>query len=148
MRVPHKVISPGLSDDPQVTSRMPQRGPRLWRFTTNPASLSRAYWLIASNTRAEFKACCVVAGHLALRLHAAMLRGAPYQLRHTDGTPITPDQARQIIAANWIVPDDIRQRRRSRKNEGRTPQQATRPGRRGGPPTPGSPPPPDPVNPP
>ncbi len=93
----------------------------------------------------HLKACCVVAGHLALRLHAAMLRGT--QLRDTDGTPITPGQARQVIAANWTVPDDIRKRRRSRKNKGRAPQQATRPGRRGGPPTPGSPPPAAPSNP-
>ena len=54
MTVPHKVISPMLSGDPQVTSRMPQLGLRLWRLPTNPASRSRAYWLIASNTRAEF----------------------------------------------------------------------------------------------
>ena len=90
----------------------------------------------------------MVAGHLALRLHAAMLRGTPYQLRDTDGTPITPGQARQIIAANWTVPDDIRKRRRSRKKtSGKAPQQAARPGRRGGPPAPGSPPPRGLVNP-
>jgi hypothetical protein len=76
-----------------------------------------------------------------------MLRGTPYQLRDTDGTPITPGQARQIIAANWTVPDDIRKRRRSKKTGGKAPQQATRPGRRGGPPTPGSPPPAAPSNP-
>ena len=50
----------------------------------------------------HLKACCVVAGHLALRLDAAMLRGAPYQLRDTDGAPVTPAQARQIIAAHGI----------------------------------------------
>ena len=95
----------------------------------------------------HLKACCVVAGHLALRLHAAMLRGAPYQLRDTDGTPVTPGQARQVIAANWTVPDDVRQRRRSRKTKGRTPQQASKPVQRGGPPRPGSPPGHTPVNP-
>ena len=54
MTVPHKVISPRLSGDPQVTSLMPQIRLRLWRLPTNPASRSRAYWLIASNIRAEF----------------------------------------------------------------------------------------------
>ncbi len=54
MTVPHKVTSPRLSGDPQVTSLMPQRGLRLWRLATNPASRSRAYWLIASKVRAEF----------------------------------------------------------------------------------------------
>ena len=66
----------------------------------------------------HLKACCVVAGHLALRLHAAMLRGAPCQLRDTDGTPVTPGRARQVIAANWTVPEDVRKRRRSRKTKG------------------------------
>ena len=54
MTVPHKVIRPKLSGDPQVTRRMPQMRLRLWRLATNPASRSRAYWLIASKRRAEF----------------------------------------------------------------------------------------------
>ena len=55
MTVPHKVISPRLSGDPQVTSLMLQRGLRLWRrLATNPASRSSGQWLIASKVRAEF----------------------------------------------------------------------------------------------
>lgn len=138
---------------------MTKAGPSLGRATMIRAAgtarkldpqLARIYYVQMTERGANhLKACCVVAGHLALRLHAAMLRGTPYQLRDTDGTPITPGQARQIIAANWTVPDDIRKRRRSRKKKtsGKAPQQATRPGRRGGPPTPGSPPPAAPSNP-
>jgi hypothetical protein len=74
-------------------------------------------------------------------------RGAPCQLRDTDGTPVTPEQARQIIAANWTVPEDVRKRRRSRKTTGRTPQQAKKPVQRGDPPRPGSRPGHTPVNP-
>ena len=54
MTVPHKVISPRLSGDAQVTFLIPQRRLRWWRVPTNAANRSRAYWLIASNTRAEF----------------------------------------------------------------------------------------------
>ena len=137
---------------------MTKAGPSLGRATMIRAAdtarkldpqLARIYYTqMTERGASHLKACCVVAGHLALRLHAAMLRGTPYQLRDTDGTPITPGQARQIIAANWTVPDDIRKRRRSRKKpSGKAPQQATRPGRRGGPPTPGSPPPAAPSNP-
>ena len=137
---------------------MTKAGPSLGRATMIRAAdtarkldpqLARIYHTqMTERGASHLKACCVVAGHLALRLHAAMLRGTPYQLRDTDGTPITPGQARQIIAANWTVPDDIRKRRRSRKKtSGKAPQQATRPGRRGGPPAPGSPPPRGPVNP-
>ena len=137
---------------------MTKAGPSLGRATMIRAAdtarkldpqLARIYYTqMAERGASHLKACCVVAGHLALRLHAAMLRGTAYQLRDTDGTLITPGQARQIIAANWTVPDDIRKRRRSRKKtSGKAPQQATRPGRRGGPPIPGSPPPAAPSNP-
>ena len=127
---------------------MSKAGPSLGRATMIRAAdtarkldpqLARIYYVQMTERGANhLKACCVVAGHLALRLHAAMRRGAPYQLRDTDGTPVTPEEARQIIAAKWTVPDDVRKRRRSRKNKGRAPQQASKPVQRGGPPGPGS----------
>jgi hypothetical protein len=136
---------------------MTKAGPSLGRATMIRAAdtarkldpqLARIYYTQMTERGANhLKACCVVAGHLSLRLHAAMLRGAPYQLRDTDGTPVTPEQARQIIAANWTVPEDVRKRRRSRKTRGRTPQQAEKPVQRGDPPRPGSPPGNTPVNP-
>ena len=136
---------------------MTKAGPSLGRATMIRAAdtarkldpqLARIYYTQMTERGANhLKACCVVAGHLSLRLHAAMLRGAPYQLRDTDGTPLTPEQARQIIAANWTVPEDVRKRRRSRKTRGRTPQQAKKPVQRGDPPRPGSRPGNTPVNP-
>ena len=136
---------------------MTKAGPSLGRATMIRAAdtarkldpqLARVYYTQMTERGANhLKACCVVAGHLSLRLHAAMLRGAPYQLRDTDGTPVTPEQARQIIAANWTVPEDVRKRRRSRKTKERTPQQASKPVQRGDPPRPGSRPGHTPVNP-
>jgi len=127
---------------------MSKAGPSLGRATMIRAAdtarkldpqLARIYYIqMTERGASHLKACCVVAGHLALRLHATMLRGTPYQLRDTDGSAVTADQARQIIAANWTVPDDVRKRRRSRKNKGKTPQQASKPVQRGGPPRPGS----------
>ena len=43
MTVPHKVISPRLSGDAQVTFLIPQRRLRVWRLPTNAANRSRAY---------------------------------------------------------------------------------------------------------
>ena len=136
---------------------MTKAGPSLGRATMIRAAdtarkldpqLARIYYTQMTERGANhLKACCVVAGHLSLRLHAAMLRGAPYQLRDTDGTLVTPEQARQIIAANWTVPEDVRKRRRSRKTKRRTPQQAGKPVQRGDPPRPGSRPGHTPVNP-
>lgn len=128
---------------------MTKAGPTLGRFVMVRAAdtarrldpqLARIYYVQMTERGANhLKACCVVAGHLALRLHATMLRGTAYQLRDTDGTPVTPAQARQVIAEHWTVPGDIRKRRRSRKNSGKAPQQAARPGQRGGLPSTGSP---------
>jgi hypothetical protein len=130
--------SPGRATMIRAADTARKPGPQLARISCTQMTERGA---------SHLKACCVVAGHLSLRLHAAMLRGAPCQLRDTDGTPVTPGQARQIIAANWTVPEDVRKRRRSRKTRGRTPQQAKKPVQRGDPPRPGSRPGNTPVNP-
>jgi transposase len=66
-------------------------------------------------------AVCVVAAHLAERAWTIMDRGTPYVLCDTDGTPVTPAQAKAIIAEHWTVPEQVRRRRRSKK--GKAPQQ-------------------------
>jgi transposase len=70
------------------------------------------------------KACAVVAAKLAERTWAVRKRGTPYELRDVDGTPVTPEQAKQIIAERWTVPDDVRRQRRSKKTRGKAPHQA------------------------
>jgi hypothetical protein len=60
-------------------------------------------------------AVCVVAAHLAERAWAVMDRGTPYVVCDTDGTPVTPAKAKAIIADHWTVPEQVRQRRRSKK---------------------------------
>jgi hypothetical protein len=50
-----------------------------------------------------------------------MDRGTPYVICDTDNTPLTPAQAKAIIAEHWTVPEEVRRRRRSRK--GKAPQQ-------------------------
>jgi transposase len=69
------------------------------------------------------KALCVVAARLAERAWTVLHRGQPYQLRDTDGTPIDPATARQIVTEQFTVPDDTRQQRRSKKKGGRAPHQ-------------------------
>jgi Transposase IS116/IS110/IS902 family len=54
---------------------------------------------------------------------AVMDRGMPYVIGDLDGTPVTPEQARQIIAERRTVPEEVRRRRRSRKAKGKAPQQ-------------------------
>ena len=73
----------------------------------------------------HLKAVTVVAGALAERAWAVMNRQMPYVICDIDGTPVTPEQAKRIIARDFTVPDEVRRRRRSSKTPGRTAQQPT-----------------------
>jgi hypothetical protein len=87
----------------------------------------------------HLKACCVVASHLAERAWATMNRGTLYVICDNNGNPVTPAQAKKIIAERWTVTEDVRKRRRSRTLAGKAPQAAsTGPDRRGDPPRPRS----------
>jgi hypothetical protein len=66
-------------------------------------------------------AVCVVAAHLAERAWTVMDRGTPYVVCDTDRTPVTPAQAKAIIAEQWTVPEQVRRQRRNKK--GKAPQQ-------------------------
>ena len=52
-----------------------------------------------------------------------MSRGQAYELRDVDGTPITQSEARDIIRERYVVPEEVRRRRRSRKSAGKAPHQ-------------------------
>jgi transposase len=84
--------------------------------------LARLYYLqMVQRGKDHLGAICVVAAHLAERAWTVMDRGLPYVLCDTDGTPVTPAQAKAIIAERWTVPEQVRRRRRSKK--GKAPQQ-------------------------
>jgi transposase len=114
---------------------MSKAGNRLLRTTLIRAAdnarrqdpqLARIYYVQMVERGAEhLKACCVVAAHLAERLHAVLVRGMPYVVCDTDGTPVDQATAKKIIAEQWTVPTEVRARRRSRKpsGAGKAPQQ-------------------------
>jgi hypothetical protein len=84
--------------------------------------LARIYYLqMVERGKDHLGAVCVVAAHLAERAWTVMNQGMPCVLCDTDGTPITAEQAKQIIADHWTVPEQVRRRRRSKK--GKAPQQ-------------------------
>jgi len=70
----------------------------------------------------HIKALCVVAAALAERAWAVLRRGMPYVICDTDATPVTPEQAKKIIAEQWTVTAEVRARRRSTKNHQQDPQ--------------------------
>ena len=63
------------------------------------------------------QAVCTCATHLLDRVYIILKEDRPYELRDVDGTPVTREQARAIIAARYTVPQEVRQRnnRRARK---------------------------------
>lgn len=84
--------------------------------------LARIYWTqMVERGKDHLGALCVVAANLAERAWAVMHRGMPYVICDTDGRPVTPDEAKAIIAQHWTVPPEVRARRRSKK-AGKAPQ--------------------------
>jgi hypothetical protein len=87
--------------------------------------LARVYWVQMVERGAHHnKAVCVVAARLSERAWATMARGQPYVIRDLDGTPVSPAEARRIIAERFTVSEEVRRRRRSRnpRHAGRAPQ--------------------------
>jgi transposase len=127
-------LAPKASETGQVDRKgqpMSKAGNRLLRTTLVRAAdtarkldpqLARIYWVqMVERGKDHLGAVCVVAAHLAERAWVVMDRGLPYVICDTDGVPVTPDQAKAIIAERWTVPEEVRRRRRSRK--GKAPQQ-------------------------
>lgn len=87
--------------------------------------LARIYHLqMVERGKNHLGALCVVAANLAERAWTVMSRGTPYVVCDIDGSPVTPAQAKAIIADQWTVTADVRQRRRSAKTTvvGKVPQ--------------------------
>lgn len=84
--------------------------------------LARIYYLqMVERGKDHLGGLCVVAANLAERARTVMNRGMPYVICDTDGRPVTPAQAKEIIAEHWTVPAEVRARRRSKK-KGKAPQ--------------------------
>jgi len=106
-------------------------GPSLLRTTLVRAAdnarrqdpqLARIYYQqMTERGKDHLGAICVVAASLAERAWTVMRRGTPYIICDTDGQPVSPAQAKAIIAERWTVPPDVRARRRSKK-KGKAPQ--------------------------
>ena len=84
--------------------------------------LARIYYLQMTERGAtHLKACCVVAGHLAERAWAVLHRGTPYVICDNNGNPVTPAEAKKIIAESWTVPEDDPQTPPQPQNSGEGP---------------------------
>ena len=72
------------------------------------------------------QAVCACATHLLDRVYVILKEDRPYELRDVDGTPVTPEQARAIIAERYTVPEEVRKRSRRRARKERAERQMER----------------------
>jgi hypothetical protein len=76
------------------------------------------------------QAVCACAPHLLDRVRVILLHDRPYELRDVDGTSVTPQQARHIIAQRYSVPNEVRHRNNRRARKRRAKARAERKQRR------------------
>jgi len=72
------------------------------------------------------QAICACATHLLDRVWTVLKEDRPYELRDVDGTPVTVEQARAIIAERYTVPKHLRQRNNRRVRRERAERRAER----------------------
>jgi len=72
------------------------------------------------------QAVCACATHLLDRVLVVLREGKAYELRDVDGTVVTKQQARAIIAARYTVPAAVRQQRSVGRRRARAEQAAER----------------------
>lgn len=86
--------------------------------------LAKLYYdQMVTRGKSHLGAVCVVAAHLAERALVVMRRGTPYVICDPGGRPVSPDEAKAIIAEHYTVPAEVRARRRSAK-VGKAPHKA------------------------
>ena len=79
---------------------------------TDP-ELAAVYWrLMVRKGHHHKQALCAVATRLANRIGKVLRTGEAYELRDTDGTPISVAQGKAIVAERFSVPAEIRNARR------------------------------------
>ena len=77
----------------------------------DPTLAAKYHRLLTIAGKHHNSALCHIATTLLTRIIACWRTQTPYQLRDTDGAPVTPAQARAIIADRYTVPDDLRRAR-------------------------------------
>lgn len=93
----------------------------------DPVLAAKYHRLMVTAGKHHTSALCHIAAALLTRTVACWRSRQPYQLRDLDGTPVTREQARAIIADHYTVPAAVREARSStrtgRRNQGprRTP---------------------------
>jgi hypothetical protein len=92
----------------------------------DPTLAARYYRLIVDAGKYHDAALCTLAAVLLTRIASCLRNNEHYQLRDTDGTPITEHQGRAIVSARYTVPAEVRAARRKLTATARTPRRNER----------------------
>ena len=84
-----------------------------WARQTDPTLAQRYYRLMVHEGKHHNSALCHVSAVLLTRIIACWRSGAPYVIRDLDGTPITKERGREIVAEHYSVHEAIRAQRRT-----------------------------------
>src|SRR5690242_21942949 len=76
------------------------------------------------------QAVCACATHLLDRVLAVLRSDKPYEVRNIDGTPLTGQEARELIVERYMVPEEVRRRTNKRNRHQQADQRAERRTRR------------------
>lgn len=79
----------------------------------DPILAARYHRLLVNGGKHHNSALCTIAAVLLTRIAACLRNREHYQLRDTDGTPITEEQGRAIVAEQYQIPPKVRAARRS-----------------------------------
>jgi transposase len=79
----------------------------------DPQLAAKYYRLIVERRLHHSSALCHVSTTLLTRIAACWRTGQPYVVRDVDGRPVTPREAREIIAQRYTVPPEARRRSRT-----------------------------------
>jgi transposase len=79
----------------------------------DPTLAARYHRLMVHEGKHHNSALCHIAPTLLTRIIACWRAGVPYQIRDTDGTPLTTAQGRAVIAQRYQVSAELRTRRRT-----------------------------------
>jgi transposase len=84
----------------------------------DPTLAAKYHRLMIDAGKHHNSALCHIATTLLTRIIACWRAGQPYQLRDVDGTAVTNEQARAIIAERYAIPKDLRARRKTTTDTG------------------------------
>jgi transposase len=80
---------------------------------TDPTLAARYHRLMVKEGKHHNSALCHISAALLTRIIACWRAGTPYQIRDTDGTPLTTAQGRAIIAQRYRISAELRAQRRT-----------------------------------